>query len=226
MKIRIRTDGGRRASVLAWLAALLGAGVLVALTAAAGVWSMLRAGPDVAALRECVVTSTGFRKEIELRVGPVVFGVVRAGLNFIELEPEVRSALGAVRGTSVGVYRLEAGLDRPAMIEKVDQAMTRRGWERMVGVMEGKNTVLVYAPAKISTTRNLRLSLLVLDGEQLVLASVRGNPEPIFELLLDEVARHCPGPHTDWRGSAKDSTGADTISHLPRRIRSNTASVF
>jgi hypothetical protein len=202
MKILTVADGGRRASILAWLAALAGAAVFVVLTVAAGVLSMLRPSPEVATLRDCVMASAEVEREIEARVGPIVFGALRAGLNFVELEPEVRPALGAVRGASVGVYRVEPGLDRATLADAVDEAMTRRGWERVVGVLEGNETVLVYGPAKMPSTRDLRLSVLVLDGEQLVLASVRGNPEPIAKLLLNEAARHCPraSSRLAWQG--------------------------
>jgi hypothetical protein len=199
MKIRRKADGGQRASILAWLAALAGAAVFAVLTAAAGVLSMLRPSPEVATLRDCVMASAEVEREVEASVGPLIFGALRASLNFVELEPEVRPALGAVRSASVGVYRVTQSLNRAALIDAVDEAMTRRGWERMVGVLEGNETVLVYAPARIPSTRNLRLSVLVLDGEQLVLASVRGNPEPIAKLVLNEAARHCPAGRLAWQ---------------------------
>jgi hypothetical protein len=184
----------QRASVVAWLAAMLGAAVFVALTAVVGVWSMLQASTEVATMRDSFLDSTAAHstKEIEFSVGPVVFGMIRSGLNFVELEPEVRSALGAVRGTSVGVYRLDrSGWDRSEMLAAVDEAMSRRGWERLVAVLENQECVLAYVPARIPSPRDLRLSVLVLDGDQLVVTSARVNPEPVIELALREAGRHC-----------------------------------
>jgi hypothetical protein len=186
---------GQRASVTAWLAALLGAAVFAVLTAAVGVWSMLHVSGEVAAMRDSVLESTAVDgdTEIELSVGPLIFGMLRTGLNFVELEPEVRSALGAVRGTSVGVYRVDrSGWDQSEMMAKVDAAMSRRGWERLVAVLENQQCVLAYLPARIPSPRDLRLSVLVLDGEQLVVTYARVNPEPVFELALREAARHTP----------------------------------
>jgi hypothetical protein len=180
--------------VVAWLAAMLGAAVFVALTAVVGVWSMLQASTEVATMRDSFLDSTAAHstKEIEFSVGPVVFGMIRSGLNFVELEPEVRSALGAVRGTSVGVYRLDrSGWDRSEMLAAVDEAMSRRGWERLVAVLENQECVLAYVPARIPSPRDLRLSVLVLDGDQLVVTSARVNPEPVIELALREAGRHC-----------------------------------
>jgi len=197
----------QRASLAAWLASLLGAAVLAALTAVAGIWTMLHASREVATLRDCVLTSTvaDGRKEIEFSVGPLLFGLARAGLNWVELEPEVRSLLGAVRGASVGVYRLDqAVLDRPSLIEKVDDAMSRRGWERMLGVMDGDDCVLAYVPANLRSPHDLRLSLLVLDGRQLVVASVRADPEPAMELLLREARQASRSPRCSPRASAPD----------------------
>ncbi len=179
----------QRASLAAWLAALLGAAVLAGLVAVAGIWTMLHANREVTTLRDCVLTSTvaDGRKEVEFSVGPLLLGLARAGLNWVELEPEVRSVLGAVRGTSVGVYRLDRAVhDRPSLIEKVDDAMSRHGWERMLGVMDGDDCVLAYVPANLRSPHDLRLSLVVLDGRQLVVASVRADPEPVMELLLSE----------------------------------------
>jgi len=183
--------------VAAWLAALLGAAVFAVLTAVVGVWSMLHASGEVAAMRDSFLESTAVdsETEIELSVGPMIFGMLRAGLNFVELEPEVRSALGAVRGTSVGVYRLDcSGWDRSAMLAEVDAAMARRGWERLVAVLENQQCVLAYVPARIPSPRDLRLSVLVLDGDQLVVTSARVNPEPVVELALREARRHAPRP--------------------------------
>jgi hypothetical protein len=191
----------RQASVVAWLAALMGAVVFVALTAVVGVWSMLHPNGEVAALRESIRSSTSARceKEIELSVGPVIFGMLRAGLTLVDLEPEIRSALGAVRGASVGVYRLDqptSAVARAGMVDAVDQAMTRRGWDRILGVLTEHDCVLAYAPARFHSARDLRLSVLVLDAEQLVVASIRANPEPAIEFLLHEVdkARHGQEP--------------------------------
>ena len=178
---------------------MLGATMFVALSAAVGVWTMLHANNEVAVLRDSVLTSTAARgeKQIELSVGPLILGMARTGLNFVDLDPEVRSALGAVRGTSVGVYRLDrSDWDRSA-IGRVDEAMTRRGWERVLGVLDANNCVLAYLPAKIPSPRDLRLSVLVLEGEQLVVTSVRANPEPVIEFLLREAdkARRGQGLH-------------------------------
>ena len=54
--------------------------------------------------------------------------------------------------------------------------------------------VLAYVPVKIPSPRDLRLSVLVLDGDQLVVTSVRVNPEPVLELALREARRHSPRP--------------------------------
>ena len=198
MRTRIPSSHrGHRASVAAWLAAILGAAVFVVLTAVAGVWSMLQPSREVAAMRDGFLESTAMdgETEIELSVGPLIFGMLRTGLNFVELEPEVRSALGAVRGTSVGIYRVDCSRwDRSEMMAAMDAAMARRGWERLVAVLEDRQCVLAYVPVRIPSPRDLRLSVLVLDREQLVVTSARVNPEPVFELALREARRHIPHP--------------------------------
>lgn len=187
---------GSRASILAWLAAFMGAMVFLVLAVAVGLAGILRPSREVANLRETVWRSSPDRweKEIELGVGPVILGLARAGLAFVDLEPEVRTALRAVRAASVGIYRLEGtgrSRDGAVWMEEVDARMTRRGWERALAVLDGHECVMAYVPAKIRSTENLKVCVLVLEGEQMVVTSVRANPKPLMELLLREANRAC-----------------------------------
>lgn len=69
------------------------------------------------------------------------------------------------------------------MLAAADSAMTARGWERAVGVADGRNLVTVYFPKKISVQR-LKCCVMVFDGKELVLVSAQGNPEPLLEYAL------------------------------------------
>ncbi len=195
MSLSIPVNATRRAGSLAvWLATILGAACFLVLSAAVGIWSMFHASGEVATLRQCLKSSTSVHSEkvIEMGVGPVILGIARTGLGFVELDPEVRAAIGGVRGASVGVYRLQqpgSAVDRARMMDAMEQAMNQRGWERTVGVLNEHECVLAYVPARISSPRNLRVCVLVMDGEQWVAASVRANPEPVIEWALHELAK-------------------------------------
>jgi hypothetical protein len=190
---RLRRSG-QRGSVLAWLAALLALSVVTVIAGVLAILSLFRVDADTAALRQSVMNATDARwhRQVEVGVGPLILGLARTGLGFVDLEPEFRSALHAARGASVGVYQLNARedtLDRAAIVSGVDSAMTRRGWERILVVLGRRECVVAYVPSSIPSTRDLRICLMVLEGDQLVVTSLRADPEPVMELLLREINR-------------------------------------
>jgi hypothetical protein len=97
----------------------------------------------------------------------------------------------------VGVYQLPAGTPPPhraAMLASADSAMTARGWERVVGVIDGRDLVAVYFPKDFSVHR-LKCCVLVIDGKEMVLVSVQGNPEPLLQYALAQAG---VGAQTGW----------------------------
>ena len=76
------------------------------------------------------------------------------------------------------------------MLAAADAVMTTRGWERMVGVMDGHNLVAVYLPGKNISVHRAKCCVLVLDGKELVLVSVKGNPEPLLRFAYDQANLH------------------------------------
>ena len=70
------------------------------------------------------------------------------------------------------------------MLAAADSAMTARGWERVVGVMDGKNLVTVYLPEKNVSVHRLKCCVMVFDGKEMVLVSAQGNLEPLLKYAL------------------------------------------
>ena len=68
------------------------------------------------------------------------------------------------------------------MLGAADSAMNRRGWDRVVGVLDGEDMVAVYVSSKTTSCRLLECCVVVFDGEQMVVASARGNLEPLLKL--------------------------------------------
>ncbi len=173
--------------------------VLLVVLLAAGVASCFFLGSDARALRDELIESSGveWRQEIALNAGYLTLGAVRAGLSCVRLEPEARAALQSVKAASVGVYELPEGTpppDRAAMLAAADSAMTARGWERVVGVIDGHDLVTVYCPKKVSVHR-LKCCVMVFDGKEMVLVSAQGNPEPLLEYALAQPGLGVPA----WR---------------------------
>src|SRR6266536_1470060 len=75
-----------------------------------GLTGCFRVGNDVGALRDSVMKAAHAEREqrIEIGVGPLTLNLARAGLAFVDLEPEARTALQVVRSAEVGVYKLRS----------------------------------------------------------------------------------------------------------------------
>jgi len=154
----------------------------------AGVASCFRLGADARAVRNALIKSSGveWRQQIALNTGGLTWGAVLAGLSWVRLDPAAYAALQSIHGAGVGIYQLPAGTppqNRAAMLMTADSAMTARGWERVVGVIDGRELVAVYMPKAVSVHR-LKCCVLVFDGKQMVLVSAQGNPEPLLEYAL------------------------------------------
>jgi hypothetical protein len=111
--------------------------------------------------------------------------VIRGGARIFELPPEARAALEAVHGAEVGVYKLQHELtpaDFSALFSSTDRTMASRGWDRIVGVVDGQQFVAVYFPHRKVSLRSLKCCVVVFDGRELVVASASGNLEPLFQL--------------------------------------------
>ena len=157
-----------------------------------------RVSSDVGALRDSVIKSDGAKwdQQIEFGVGGLTLTLARAGLACVDLEPEARTALQAARGAEVGVYKRRGAkgeLRGGAILRAADQAMTERGWDRIVGVTKGRELVAVYAPQAVRSTRNVKVCVLVLDPGELVVASARSNLEPLMEIAFNHAGRHRVG---------------------------------
>jgi len=167
-----------------------------------GLSGCFRVSSDVRALRDSVMKAAPvahWEEQIEIGVGPITLNLARTGLAFVELEPEARTALKAVRGAEVGVYKRRGGgeerqLKPGAILRAADKAMTDRGWDRIVGVLNGRELVAIYAPREIRSPRNVKVCLVTVNERELVVASARSNLEPLMELACN---------HADWHRKAR-----------------------
>jgi len=165
-----------------------------------GVTSYFRLSADTGALLSGVTKASGLelRRVVALNVGEATFTLARAGLSFARLPEEARAALRSVRACEVGVYHSltrgdnGASEDRPGMLERADAAMIRRGWERIVGVLDGDDLVAVYAPAAMDSPQSVRFCVVVFDGSELVVAGIKGDLRPVFEIAFNQAKLHAP----------------------------------
>ena len=178
-------------------AVLLLVPAMLFVSVAAGVTSYFRPSSDTKALRNGLIKASGveWRQRIAVNVGGLTFGAVRGGLSFFPLDARAQAALEAVRGAEVGIYEL-ASAEQPdcaTMLTAADQAMAARGWDRVVGVIDGHDLVAVYISEKTTSARRMECCVMVFDGEHMILASAKANLQPLLQMALEEATvRHKP----------------------------------
>jgi hypothetical protein len=152
----------------------------------------------VQALRDSLHQATGeaWMSEVELGIGALTLGLARAGGAALDLPPEARAVLQSVRNADVGVYRLrhpDRIVSGAAVLSAADRALAPQGWDRLVGVIDGRHkTVAIYVASEPEWTRRIKLCVVVIDGPQMVIVSARGNPEPLLELALAQAQHDAP----------------------------------
>jgi hypothetical protein len=164
-----------------------------------GVASYFRLSSDTRALRRSVMSSVAgqWDTRIAVRIGWLTTRLVRSCSQFIQLPPEPRAAMDAIRGVEVGVYELRnqpQTSDYSAVLAAADKTMMLRGWDRVVGVLEGEQCVAVYVPRKRFSPKRATCCVVVLSERNLVLVSARGNLEPLLDLASKRLADKLPLP--------------------------------
>jgi hypothetical protein len=160
-----------------------------------GITSFIRLGSDARALRNGILGATPepWRHNFEVNVGGVTTSLAKAGLAFAPLPPEARGAVSAVRAGEVGVYDLTQPIGpetRAAMLDAADKVMERRGWERIVGVIERDSLVAVYLPHKTLRADDFKACVAVVAEGRLVIASARSDLAPLIRMAKAEAAKH------------------------------------
>lgn len=187
--------GSVQTILLGGLALALAAVVVLPLMVPAALYLSLRPSGGLDVLRQAAAQSAGVELEPEIQIAlrPAACALLRAGAALADHPPELHAALGAIRAVEVGVYQVAASKP-PAkprgMLGEIDRAMAARGWERVVGVVNARDMVAVFAPRNIRSHRDLSLAVLVFDGSRVVAASVRGDPEAVIDLALEHAPRH------------------------------------
>ncbi len=131
-----------------------------------------------------------WQPRIQVRAGGTLFGLARAGLAVAraaraEIPPEVGTAVSAVRGARVSVWRLMAGrLDRREFLARMDRSLEVRGWQRAVTVLDAEHTVVMCLPRSELSDRRLPAGVLVFDGRDLVVVTANTRADQISELAL------------------------------------------
>lgn len=152
----------------------------------------LMPGREVQTIRGAVAGahSAGVETKISFGLGRIALGLVRFIGSFGPLDADAKLALGAIRGADVSIQELREKLapgERLNVLTATDEAMARKGWERVVGVVEGDahmgdEIIGIYAPRTLKSDDELSLAIFVLEDRQLITVAARCRLEPLIEL--------------------------------------------
>jgi hypothetical protein len=154
-----------------------------------------RVSSDTQALRDAALES-GFAQadqKIEIGVGFFTVGLAKLATKYVDIPPEARTALGALREAECAVYEVRRRRESFATILKeADAAMDRRGCYRLVGVINEKEMVAVYVPRDMDSARDVKASVLVLNRKQLVCVTARADAQDLIQLAMNKVRDELP----------------------------------
>lgn len=179
-----------------WLWVLGFAGLCVApfLVLGAVALSYVTLNRDARTLRNHVMAATDvdWEPKVQMSVGSLTLGAVRHGLGFVDGNGDIdkaRDALRAVKHASVGVYERAGGrgkvtMNRQEFFADTDRAMQNRGWTRMVGVIDGKESVLIYVQEQENDDKPIDLCVAVVSDKELVVASTTIDARALSELVV------------------------------------------
>lgn len=181
-----------------WRWVLLGLGLCLAPIAvlAIVVASYITLDRDAAVLRQHVMAATkaDWSTKVQMSIGSTTLGAIRSGLCFVHDKnvTDAKQALAAIGHASVGVYERSSGAtdwSRDQLFVGTDRAMQKRGWSRLVGVVDKQDTVLVYVPQDMKDDGPVDICVAVVSSKELVVASTSVDAGQ----LTDLVARHSAG---------------------------------
>ena len=161
-------------------------------------WSLFHLNSEARLLRDELAAATGggWHARVQLHASPVLLLAVRAVVSHVDDVPaDARQALAAVRSVCVGVYERteDPGLrNGPAPWADIDAKMARRGWTRVVEVIDDREQVLIYLPADRTQAHPSRICLAVHDGRELVVVAGAFRPDALAELVGRELNTRLP----------------------------------
>ena len=181
-----------------WRWVLLGTGLCLTpfVVMACVALSFISLGRDATVLRRHVMDATDahWSTKVQLSIGPVTLATLRQGLRLVHADgiADARQALGAVHSASVGVYQRTSGgakWSREELFTETDKAMRARGWVRLVGVADQKETVLIYVPEDMDTGDQVDVCLAVVNGKELVVVSTSVDADKLATFVEEHAGK-------------------------------------
>jgi hypothetical protein len=132
-------------------------------------------------------------KKSRSAVGFFTVGLAKLATKYVDIPPEARTALSSLKQAECSVYEVhQRRRSLSAILAEADKAMEARGYDRLVGVIHEKQLVAVYVPHDMNSAHDLKASVLVLDGKQLVCATARADARDLVQLAMSKVREELP----------------------------------
>jgi hypothetical protein len=166
---------------------------------ALGVASFFYLSSPVRALRSAVVESVPgqWHERFRINAGYFTCALARCASGFIKLPAEARAGIDSVRGAEVSISHLNepgGAADFAALMAKADKSMGRRHWQRIVGVVQDKQFVAIYAPGDLRSFKNTSCCVVVLNDKDLVVVSARANLTSMLDIIQQRIHEKLPAP--------------------------------
>jgi|KBSSwiStaDraftv2_1062776.scaffolds.fasta_scaffold532002_2 hypothetical protein len=149
-----------------------------------------RVSSDTRALRDAALDA-GFTRadeKIEIGVGFFTVGLARLASKYVDIPDEARTALSSLKQAECAVYEVHQRRESLASILRdADKAMEHRACDRLVGVIHENQLVAVYVPHDMNSAHDVKASVLVLNGKQLVCATARADARDLVQLAMEKV---------------------------------------
>lgn len=164
----------------------------------AGSTGCFRVGSETRALRDAALNGglEGADEKIELSLGRLAFAAANFGLSFAptnDIPPEARQILGSVKGAEVSIHKFKRRTgDLAKIMVEADLAMEKKGCERLVGVLKENELVAVYVPKRMRSPRDIRFSVLVMNRNDLVCVSARGDIQTVLDIAMEKAQAEFP----------------------------------
>lgn len=141
-------------------------------------------------------------EKVEVAVKGRFFPVVGLGMRLTSVDPRIARLVRGASEVAVRVYeRRPAPLAvKPGglptgrlLLDTVSERLVGLEWERVVGVMDGDQTVAVFLPAGWDGLGDVTCCVLVRGARELVMVSARMDPRPLIELAREMDLPGLPG---------------------------------
>ncbi|HUS36610.1 MAG TPA: hypothetical protein VM680_14755 [Verrucomicrobiae bacterium] len=179
-----------KASLRKWLLRIFVVSLLLALAAPVAIAvAIFHVSGDTRALRNAAIHGDGaqWQKQVEANVGFLPLSIARIILPFTPAPPEAQQAFSAIRSVEVSVHELRGSKpDHARILRDADEDMRKRGWDRVVAVLDHETVVAVYVTPDSGPEGKVKVSVLVVDGRQMVAVTGRANLQPVLDLAMNK----------------------------------------